>query len=126
MVAPDDNEPIIKKSIIQVLEEMDSKQEERFARMEKQNEKQFTEIKCELKKVTETMRSQEIEQALQKAKQDDLEKKIKDIDEKVEEQEDKIRHNSNISKIAAWAGGLIGTIVISWIVYLILNGAIGK
>jgi hypothetical protein len=122
-MAPDET-PMIRKSIIEVLNEMDTKQAERFARMEKQTDKKFEELKCEIRKVNEQMEKSTIQQTKFGSGLEYAQQEIIDLKAENKEQENKIIANMLITKAVAWIGGIMVTATLGWLIYLILNGSI--
>ncbi len=119
-----DEIPVIRKSIIEVLNEIDQKQEARFARMEKQTDKQFEELKCEIRKVNEQMGRSTIQQTKFGSGLEQAKKEIQDLKNSNKEQEEKIIANMIVTKAVAWIGGIAMSAILGWIIYLVLNGAV--
>lgn len=128
MVAPNE-EPIIRKTILEVLGEADDRQERRFARMEEQFKVEFGEVKREIQKVNDTLRLQEIRQTKFETKQDSEKRRldkleneeIKEIKDTLKDHEKCIKKNENITAITKWVGITIGAVFLVAIAYGLLS-----
>lgn len=122
-------EPTIQKTILEVLNEADERQERRFTRMEEHFKVEFNEVKREIQKVNDTLRSQEIRQTKFESKQESDAKEVEEIKKRLDEDicvqlksHDKaIGENTHIASIVKWVGLTVGGVILIAIAYGLIS-----
>lgn len=123
------DEPTIKKTILEVLSESDERQERRFTRMEEQFKVEFNEVKREIQKVNDTLRSQEIRQTKFESRQNsdaeqigEIKKRINnEICVKITDHETQIREHAAVVGIVKWVGITVGGVILVAIAYGLIS-----